>query len=461
LHEEFIMPLTLASIAVASLTLIPAAVQRATPDEYRQAIQRTAAMVRDQQAQNLARSHGLQVLNITWEDTARFKNSAVGPNISDMTIQVAYEHPRTRQLEVTAMPVIRFPNFSDLTGDVDPRRFTLLVGNHRGAPLRRISLYEFLANPSPYLSNPRSWPSRNRTLLASRDTHVLASAQACFLPVPSQGKATFNPVLFNYQSVAGDPAVLTILATREGTSVTVIDNQRDAFRTGSIWGQRLFHNTDGMRASLTGERASDFAAGGTIGPGQPPRPPVRDTAGMNMVLLVQVPLKQRRPARTMDTAPMMGAAGAGMAERRAGSDVENAVIGHGDIEGPFTEIDNLPIERDERYPIRVTVQFYKATSNGIVSPEDMAAIKRDIDLVYSHAAVVGSLVTGGRTGRPTEYEGMKIQPPGWWREFWIRHEGNTGQGREESMRRLREILGREYERQPVSDLYLGDLLRRR
>jgi hypothetical protein len=43
-------------------------------------------------------------------------------------------------------------------------------------------------------------------------------------------------VLFNYQSRAGDPAVLAILATREGTSVTVIDNQGDAFRASRTWG---------------------------------------------------------------------------------------------------------------------------------------------------------------------------------------------------------------------------------
>ena len=55
----------------------------------------------------------------------------------------------------------------------------------------------------------------------------MASAQACFLPIPNKGKADFNPVLFNYQSIPDDPAVLAILATREGTSVTVIDNQRE------------------------------------------------------------------------------------------------------------------------------------------------------------------------------------------------------------------------------------------
>jgi hypothetical protein len=48
------------------------------------------------------------------------------------------------------------------------------------------------------------------------------------------------------------------------------------------------------------------------------------------------------------------------------SDVEESVIGRGKVEGPFTEIDGLEIERDERYPVRVTVQFFKATSNGAV-----------------------------------------------------------------------------------------------
>jgi hypothetical protein len=90
-----------------------------------------------------------------------------------------------------------------------------------------------------------------------------------------------------------------------------------------------------------------------------------------MVLLIQVPLKQKNPmergmmlmAESMTAAPM-----ATMQK----SDVEAAVIGHGEVEGPYTEIDGLDIERDPRFPIRVTVQFYKATSNGAVSQADMA-----------------------------------------------------------------------------------------
>ncbi|MBC8063779.1 MAG: hypothetical protein H7Y17_03045 [Chlorobia bacterium] len=427
--------------------------------EYLQTVRETAMMVRNSQAQSLAHKLGLNILSLTWEDTGRYKNSSVGPNISDMTIQVGVEDPKTRQTSVTCMPVIRFPNFSDKTCDIDPRDFTLLVGNEKGRKLQRISLYDFIKEPTNYLTKPNSWLGKNRTLVADRDDKVLVSAQACFLPIPKSGKATFNPVLFNYQSMSGDPAVLTILATREGTSTTIIDNKRDAFSEGSAWGQRLFHNQNGMRASLTGQRFSDFgtASGGSGNQND------KDISGMNMVLLIQVPLKQKRPMRSggyggggAPGAPTMEMSKAG----RKGSDVENAVIGHGQLEGPYTEIDNLKIERDDRFPIRVTVQFYKATSNGVVNDDDLRLIKSDIDRVYEQSDSVGSLVTGGNTGRVTEYLGSKVQPAGWWNEFWHRHEENTGDTRQEAIAKLRKLLGVDYQARPVSDLYLRNLLRK-
>lgn len=421
---------------------------------YREAIRKTAEMTQDPEAQRLASSHGLNVMSLTWEDTGRFKGSSVGPNISDMTIQVL-EGGRTR-----CMPVIRFPNFSDKTCDLDPADFTVLVGNQRSSsPLRRVSLRDLLEEPTRYLSRPSSWKGNVRSLIADRDSKVLVSAQACFLPVPKQGKATFNPVLFNYQSRQNDPAVLTILATREGTSMTVIDNTRDAFSEGAAWGQRLFHNAAGQRASLTGQRLSDFNAGGgdqTSGPSK--------GAGMSMVMLIQVPLKQKQLVRGGfgggGFGGEMAAAPAMKSRSRGQSDVEAAVIGHGDLEGPFTEIDNLAIERDPRFPVRVTVQFYKATSNGVVNAADMTAIKGEIDRVYSESDSVGSLVTEGRTGRITEYDGPKAQPHGWWADFWRRHYENTGDSPEVAMRKLRRALGDDYERRPVTELYLRDLLRR-
>jgi hypothetical protein len=405
-------------------------------DAYKSVVEKTARMTGDAQIQRLAAKHGLQVLNVTWEDTGRYKGSSVGPNISDMTIQVQLMDPRNEKFSLYCMPVIRFPNFEDKSADLSPDKFQLLVGNESGKDLRRVTLREFLGNIRKYLAKPGSWKGDRTSLLADRDTHVLVSAQACFLPIPKEGIAEFNPVLFNYQSYAGDPAVLTILATREGTSVTVIDNKRDAFQAGETWGQRLFFNHQGGRATLTGKRMSDFRKeGGKTGDA----PEANEQSGLNMVLLIQVPLKQKNPMKFDLGGPCedkaLGKGGGG------GSDVENAVIGHGKVEGPFTEIADLEIQRDARFPVRVTVQFYKATSNGIVSEKDMEEIAAQIDKVYQHADYVGSLVTQGHTGRPTEYEGDKTVHPGWWKAFWDRHEKNTGLTREDTMILLRKLLG--------------------
>ncbi len=416
---------------------------------YKAVIDQTRSMISNPTAQRLATQLGLNILDLTWEDTGRYKGSAVGPNISDMTIQVQQFNPQTQQYELNLMPVIRHPNFTDKTADVALDRFYLRVGNQDGKPLQRVTLKEFLGNFRRYLSQPQSWQGQVNSLLAERDRHVLVSAQACFLPIPQAGKAEFNPVLFNYQSYEKNPAVLTILVTREGTSATIIDNKRDGFAAGATWGQRLFFNQSGQRASLTGSRASDFKSQ----PGDPdPVDPNLTSAeaeakGMNMVMLIQVPLKQtpRRRFSAMESMPMSAPmAGAASTLKQQASDVEAAVIGHGKVEGPFTEIDGLAIARDPNFPIRVTVQFYKATSNGVVSTGDMQQIQRQIARVYADADFVGSLVTEGETGRPTEYTGPKQQPPGWWEDFWQRHEANTGQSRQEALEMLRRLRGQNW-----------------
>lgn len=391
------------------LTALLGASALAAPDrDYHQVVLETAAMVSDSTAQQAAQSHGLQILNLTWEDTGRYKGSAVGPNISDMTLQVQEKDT------ITCMPVIRFPNFDDKSADLRLDHFNILTGNEKGKDLRKICLRDYLENFRGHLHNPDSWKGKSKSLLAPRDSHVLVSAQACFLPIPKQGEAKFNPVLFNYQSYQGNPAVLTLVCTREGTSATIIDNVRDGFNLGGgAWGQRLFFNENGQRASFTGQRLSDFKgpSGST--------PTVAQQQGMNMVLLVQVPLKHKPPVlRAQECqpcpAPMTCEAGA----KGGPSDVENAVVGHGKVEGPFTEIDGLAIERDPNYPIRVTVQFYKATSNGVVSGKDLAGIAAQINQVYADGDYVGSLVTGGSSDRPTEYVGNKQKPHGWWNNFW-------------------------------------------
>lgn len=91
--------------AVADQEFVPKQLEsRSNPDEIRQppdldyiqAIENTAAMVWNDDAIRLADKYGLNILNVTWEDTGRYYNSSVGPNISDVTIQIQHTDPNSR-----------------------------------------------------------------------------------------------------------------------------------------------------------------------------------------------------------------------------------------------------------------------------------------------------------------------------------------------------------------------------
>jgi hypothetical protein len=405
--------LALLSALLPGLLAAPAA---AREPPYPEMVSRVAGMVSDREAQALASRHGMQLLNVLWEDTGRWQGSAVGPNISDVTIEVVSEERPGRPLAL--MPVLRFPNFSDRTADVRLDRVYLQVGNEReGGRPEVVSLRDFLETPGRWLSRPEAGRIRTGSLLAPRDTHALVSAQAAFLPIPRGGKATFHPVIFNYQSSARNPAVLTLLVTRQGTSLTVIDNARDTVSGGRSWGQRLFFNAAGERAPLTAERLSDVQEKGVTANGESAQSLGADA---NLLMLVQVPLRYREPPRRKMQAvaapPVAGAAKAMVAE--AAADMEVAVLGHGELQGPFTELDGLEVERDPRFPVRVTVQFYQAVSSARVTEAQVAGLSSLVGKVYEKGDWVGSLVCPGPgdARRPTAWDGAS-PPPGpvaWW-----------------------------------------------
>ncbi len=396
-------------LAAALAALLVAHAPAAPPAS---AIERVAHLVADPEAQRLAAARGLQLVDVLWEDTGRFQGSSVGPNISDVTIEVVEAGGRRRAL----MPVLRFPNFADRTADVKLDKVWVRTGNHQaGAPEQVVTLRELLATPSRYLSLPGKGAIRGGTLLAPRDTHALVSAQAAFLPVPRGAAATFYPVIFNYQSTAGHPAVLSILVTRQGTSMSIVDNGRDQPGTGS-WGQRLFFNAGGQRAPLTAERRSDVEGSGATMNGEAAASLGEDA---NLLMLIQVPLRVERPRRAwaMGAAaptPMKSEAKAAPAAGAADA-LEQAVLGHGELEGPFTELAGLAIERDPRFPVRVTVQFYQATSSGQVTPAEMGRLAGLIDAVYTRGDFVGSLVVPAPRDppRPTAWSGAG-PAPAWW-----------------------------------------------
>ncbi len=402
-------------------------------------VRSVANMVGDRRARKLVGKHGLQVLNVLWEDTGRYQGSSVGPNISDVTIEVQVEGKRGHKQKFL-MPVIRYPNFSDKTGDVKIDELYLRVGNEReGREMKTITLAELLKNPTKYMSLPKKGKIKGGSLYAKRDTHALVSAQHAFLPIRQGTKATFWPVIFNYQSYEDNPAVLTILVTRQGTSMTIIDNSRDTVDGGGSWGQRLFFNKAGKRAPLTAERLADVKATGVTSNGEKASSLGEDA---NMLMLIQVPLKVNSYGRggyaygmaaPMAEGAMGGGAPAKSARSSSRSDVDQAVLGHGKTEGPYTELAGLTIERDKRFPVRVTIQFYQATSNGVINETNVAAMAKQIKKVYASADYVGSLVVPNPEDltRPTNWDGVTRQPHDLsWRDFPGLVERWTKYGRE-------------------------------
>src|SRR5262245_38667190 len=184
-----------ACLVVSGVSLLAAGPSQAEPAgdaaRYAATVRRVARMPDDERMQGRAVRHGLDLLNVMWEDTGRWIGSSVGPNISDVTIEVQMEDKKGR-LETALMPVIRYPNFSDVTGDVKMDKIRVPIGNQRkDGKLETVTLTELLRDPLHYMSLPDKGTIKGGTLLAKRDSHVLVSAQAAFLPVPESGKAVF------------------------------------------------------------------------------------------------------------------------------------------------------------------------------------------------------------------------------------------------------------------------------
>jgi hypothetical protein len=402
------------------------------PPGFGEVIARVTGMTNDYGLRQRANRYGLDIVDLTWEDTGRYEGSSVGPNISDLTLQVREPIGRNQAL-THLLPVLRYPNFSDTTGDVRLDKIWVKVGNqHRLSRVVSVPLSELLSNMRAYLADPGSLPGSGN-FLARRDTHVLTSAQHVFMPLPRTGKAEFTPVIYNYQSWQGNPAVLSLLVTRQGTSATIVENW-SGDQSYQTWGQQLFFDNRGQRTVFTAERKSAVRSRVETGGATAQDQGALDE-GSDMVMVIQVPLvHEEQVYRADDVAPSASASASGgvgvasgpnapkkaaaqnsaasdaasesaaPASRGQRSDVEQAVIGFGADRGPFREMDGRRLVRDERFPIRVTVQFYKATSNGVVSDEDLRSMKAEIDRVYSNADYVGSLVVpDGERLRPTEW----------------------------------------------------------
>ncbi len=375
-------------------------------------IERDVANIVTQKAtQELLSAYGLKAHTVTWEDTGRTKGSCWGPNISDMTLAVKEDRAASG---VKLMPVIRTPNFADVTQDVPIETFKL---NYKGTVTTLKAVLEDLK------------------LLDVRDTQVLTSSQCCVLPVVPKQKTQFAVQLFNYQSYDEDPAVLVILASKSGTSVQVLNSSNT----------KLFFDDLGTARWFSVERLEDvrIRAGAQKTRVDSFKEMTNDEKLDNTIMMIQVPLRQKpRPkSRGMyfgggnpAACAMMSSNAYGyeeescdgyestvclgdgleccsepvvyrsmsLAPKRKAYGMDMGQIGLGDTAGPYTGTKGVTLTRNPDFPIRCTFQYYRVTDDGNIDEKSIVDIKAQLDQSLKVATNQGSLVLGGASDRVTE-----------------------------------------------------------
>jgi hypothetical protein len=315
------------------------------------------------------------------------------------------------------MPVLRKPNFADVTADRPLSDFTVMVGNENGLELTQITLEEYLKNIQKYTNN-----TNVKSLLLDRDNTILTSAQACVLPL-EDGHVEFCVQMYNYQSNydSEDPAVLVIMAGAQGTSAQVVYGQTS-----------VYLNDNGNSYNMRAERLTDDRKKR----GVPLDGPMTDEEkNRNALFIYQIPLKQKPRVQERCYYPKSSAGpgkyilescsvldageesedgddGSGFFDglesfsckqkSRKSRGFEKAVLSRGELMGKFTGTKNLTLERDSRFPIRCTVQYYNVTDSAEITEAQIKEISETVSNTYKSATATGSLVLNKTSDRPTE-----------------------------------------------------------
>ncbi len=356
----------------------------------------------------LAKRSGLAIVSVAWEDTGRSKGSCWGPNISDMTLYAG-----------DCMPVIRRPNFADVTADLPIESCHVMVGNEEGEAkeMRKIPLRQYLEHIGEYVNRPEM----KSLFVAERDRMLLASAQFCVLPVAGGGNGIageqlhhceFNVRLFNYQSSYGsdNPAVLVVMASSHGTSAQIV--------CGGA--QNLYFNLRGRACNFLAERLKgDRKKRGRAVEGKMDA----DEQERNALFIYQIPLKQKASGKQCTTMDMcyfevcedgdseayecddgafaeeddddaeIGSRPKSRSEQKSAG-LDHAVLRVGAPHSAFEGIgSHKTLERDPRFPIRCTIQFYQATDTAELPESAYEMFANKIEQVYTTGAATGSLVT--------------------------------------------------------------------
>jgi hypothetical protein len=379
-----------------------------------------AGIASNQQCVQQAQRAGLAIQTVSWEDAGRYKNSSVGPNISDLTLRI-----NAKSDSHTLLPMIRYANFSDKTVDLPIDQFHVTVGNETKSTgmfssrtLKRITLKEYLENMGEYVKTASGTPVKS-LYCSERDSVVLASAQYCILPLAS-GTVEFNVNLYNYQSSSDEPAVLVLVCSQKGTSAQAI-----------FGGTTQLYFNNGMEASnYVAERLKEERR--RLGKNEETKMD-SDENERNCLFIYQIPLKVKERTRGF-VLFNSGKKSMGYNEEECCDDVlieccesmveqcqsfsspvlnesatrslgmDNAMLSVGKSHSKFEGIKDFTLERDTRFPIRCTCQFYKTTDEQTIPNEAWTEMKNRIDTIYTKGLAQGSLVADGKTERKTEWD---------------------------------------------------------
>jgi hypothetical protein len=394
-------------------------------------IHRIGNLASNARVRECLRGHNLNVATVTWEDTARNKNSSWGPNITDQTLFAkgeAHEHPleltnlrfyegRTqcdlcrrhvpareptyhcgkcqfdkcigcREKTVShRMPVIRSPNFTDETCDVPIDAFQVKTGNETGGPLVETSLRQVLQD--------KGW-------LLPRDEKILVSTQTCVLP----SACKFGVALFNYQTRAADPSLAVIAASAQGTSVAAITKSN----------QEVMFNDNGRAKLWEVKRLEDDRKERGVA-GLPRLELTTEEKMRNVLFVFHVPLRQKKtPSRevlcysaaaacSMNNECCDGDDGSlgvmAFQSKSRGFDAAVLAVSSEDL-GEFPKLPS-GLVRDDRFPVRCVIQNYAISDTDELTADDLDYIVSRLKTVYRQMTEKGSLVVGANTpNRVTE-----------------------------------------------------------
>lgn len=182
---------------------------------------------------------------VTWEDIRRQKfNPTGGPCITDSWLNQLRENGHRSHARIARPSCSR-----DVTIDWEFDAIPLMVGNQakgNNGKLHQVTLTHYLQNLNRYTNLSVD----GDFVIKGLDTHIAVSPQTSLLHSLDDEEVQFTPVVHHYQFDRKQPSQLIIVASANGTSCFVCDEQT----------KELPFNANGGAYNYAAERLASFRA---------------------------------------------------------------------------------------------------------------------------------------------------------------------------------------------------------